>query len=59
MRPFRITGIAKFVGVSSTGGATFALFETKTAQALFGKVGQLDLIRVQSKAGVSATFKRI
>ena len=52
-RPFRITGIAKFVGVGSTGGATFALFEPKTAQKLFGKVGQLDYIRIQSKAGVS------
>jgi putative ABC transport system permease protein len=50
---FRITGIAKFSGVSSTGGATFALFAPKTAQELFGKVGQLDLIRIQSRAGVS------
>ena len=52
-RQFRITGIAKFSGVSSTGGATFALFEPKTAQQLFHKVGQLDLIRIQSKPGVS------
>ena len=52
-RPFRITGIAKFVGVSSTGGATFALFEPKAAQQLFHKVGELDYIRIQSKPGVS------
>ena len=52
-KPFRITGIAKFAGIQSTGGATFALFEPKTAQKLFGKVGQLDYIRIQSKAGVS------
>ena len=52
---FRLTGIAKFSGVSSTGGATFALFAPKTAQELFGKVGQLDLIRIQSKAGVSTS----
>jgi putative ABC transport system permease protein len=52
-RQYKITGIAKFQGVSSTGGATFALFAPKVAQALFHKVGQLDLIRVQSKAGVS------
>ncbi len=50
---FKITGIAKFVGVNSTGGASFALFEPKTAQKLFDKVGQLDYIRIQSKAGVS------
>jgi putative ABC transport system permease protein len=52
-RQYRITGIAKFAGVSSTGGATFALFEPKTAQKLFHKVGQLDYIRIQSKPGVS------
>src|SRR6185437_8390060 len=52
-KKFRITGIAKFAGVQSTGGATFALFAPTTAQKLFGKVGQLDFIRVQSAAGVS------
>jgi len=55
VRRFRITGIAEFTGVSSVGGATFALFDRPTAQKLFGKVGQLDLIRVQSKAGVNAS----
>jgi putative ABC transport system permease protein len=54
-RQFRITGIAKFAGVGSTGGATFALFEPKTAQKLFHKVGQLDYIRIQSKPGISKT----
>src|SRR5919202_1504946 len=52
-RPFRITGIAKFAGVGSTGGATFALFAPKVAQQLFHKVGELDYIRIQSKSGVS------
>jgi putative ABC transport system permease protein len=55
IQPFRITGIAEFTGVSSVGGATFALFDRPTAQKLFGKAGQLDLIRVQSKAGVSTS----
>jgi putative ABC transport system permease protein len=49
---FRIVGIAKLAGVSSIGAATFALFEPATAQQLFGKVGQLDFIRIQSKSGV-------
>jgi putative ABC transport system permease protein len=49
---FRIVGIAKLSGVSSIGAATFALFSPQTAQTLFGKVGQLDIIRVQSKSGV-------
>jgi putative ABC transport system permease protein len=51
-RQYRVTGIAKFAGVNSTGGATFALFEPKTAQKLFHKVGKLDYIRIQSKPGV-------
>ena len=50
---FRITGIAKFAGVNSTGGATFALFAPKPAAQLFGKVGKLDYIRIQSSPGVS------
>jgi putative ABC transport system permease protein len=54
-RSFRITGIAKFAGVNSTGGATFAEFAPETAAELFGKVGKLDFIRIQSKPGVSTT----
>jgi putative ABC transport system permease protein len=47
----RISGIAEFPGVS-VGGATFAILDQPTAQRLFHKRGQLDAIRVQSKAGV-------
>src|SRR2546423_10501370 len=54
-RRIRIVGIAKLSGVSSIGGATFALFSESTAQQLFGKVGQLDFIRIQSKAGVGTS----
>ena len=50
-RKLRITGIAEFPGVS-VGGATFAILDQPTAQLLFHKPGQLDAIRVQSKAGV-------
>jgi putative ABC transport system permease protein len=52
-RSFRISGIAEFTGVGSIGGATFALFDLPTAQRVFDKPGQLDVIRIQSKAGVS------
>ncbi|HEY2939357.1 MAG TPA: FtsX-like permease family protein [Gaiellaceae bacterium] len=52
-RSFRIAGIAELSGVGSIGGATFALFDLKTAQRVFDKPGQLDVIRIQSKAGVS------
>jgi putative ABC transport system permease protein len=52
-RSFRISGIAELGGVGSIGGATFALFDLPTAQRVFDKPGQLDVIRVQSKSGVS------
>ena len=48
----RVVGIATFPGVS-IGGATFAIFDQATAQALFHKPGLLDAIRVKSKSGVS------
>ncbi len=52
-RTFRLSGIAELSGVGSIGGATFALFDLPTAQKIFAKPGQLDVIRIQSKAGVS------
>ena len=52
-RTFRISGIAELSGVGSIGGATFALFDLPTAQKFFAKEGQLDIIRIRSKSGVS------
>src|SRR6476646_3093976 len=52
-RNFRISGIAELTGVGSIGGATFALFDLPTAQKFFAKEGQLDIIRIRSKSGVS------
>jgi putative ABC transport system permease protein len=52
-RSFRISGIAELSGVGSIGGATFALFDLPTAQRVFDKPGQLDVIRIQSQAGIS------
>src|SRR5712691_88657 len=49
---FRISGIVDFSSVQSIGGATISVFDTPTAQRLFDKVGRLDFIRAQSKAGV-------
>jgi putative ABC transport system permease protein len=49
----RISGLVKFGGVDSIGGATLAGFDLRTAQRLFGKVGKLDQIRVAAKPGVS------
>jgi putative ABC transport system permease protein len=53
IRSYRITGIAKFGSVDSLGGATIAVFDTKTAQRLLGKDGY-DLIAVAARPGVSA-----
>jgi putative ABC transport system permease protein len=52
VRQFQIVGIAKFAGLSSLGSATIAAFDPQTAQDLFDKAGKVDVIRVQSKAGV-------
>ena len=52
-RSFKLSGIAEFSGVGSIGGATFAVFDLPTAQRVFDKPGQLDVIRIQSKTGVS------
>jgi putative ABC transport system permease protein len=53
VKPYRITGIARLGGVSSLGGATIAVFDVPTAQALLHKQGQLDTISVAAKDGVS------
>jgi putative ABC transport system permease protein len=54
VRPFRISGIVKFSDIS-IGGATIAVFDPPTAQRLFGKVGEYDIIRVDGKPGVTTS----
>jgi putative ABC transport system permease protein len=49
----RISGLVRFGGVESIGGATLAGFDLPTAQTLFGKEGKLDQIRAAAKPGVS------
>ncbi len=51
---FRITGIVKFAGVSSLGGATIAVFALATAQQLFHKHGMFDTINVAARRGVTS-----
>ena len=43
---FTIVGFAEFANVGAPGGATFALFEFRTAQALLDSKGEVDLINV-------------
>jgi putative ABC transport system permease protein len=47
----RISGIAKFGGVTSLGGATMAIFDFPVAQQLFHKQGLLDSISIAAKPG--------
>src|SRR5829696_4777604 len=54
-RSMTVCGIAKFGSVDSIGGATFAVFDVPTAQKLLDKEGQLDVIYVTPKSGVSET----
>jgi putative ABC transport system permease protein len=53
VQQFTISGLAKFAGQESLGGATFAIFTLPTAQKLFDKEEELDSISVAAKDGVS------
>ena len=54
VQDFQIAGIVKLPGVA-IGGATIAVFDLATAQGLMQRIGQLDVIRVQSKSGVPSS----
>ena len=54
-KPFRIVGVAELGGVASIGGATLAIFDRPTAQALFDKKGRLDEIRVAKTGAMSSS----
>ena len=49
---FRLSGVADYGNSTSLGGATIALFDLPTAEALFAKQGTLDEIDVAAKRGV-------
>ena len=50
---YRIVGVTKFGSVDSIGGATIAVFDLPTAQALYDKQGRFDVISVAAKDGVT------
>jgi putative ABC transport system permease protein len=52
VRHMTISGIARFGGVDSLGGATIAVFDLPTARAVLGKTG-FDAIQVATAPGVS------
>jgi putative ABC transport system permease protein len=53
VKQYEITGVAAFGSVDSIGGATIAVFDLPTAQALFQKEGRFDAISIAAKNGVS------
>ncbi len=52
VRTFTVTGLARFGGVDSLGGATIAVFDIPTARSVLGKTG-FDAIQVAAAPGVS------
>jgi putative ABC transport system permease protein len=52
VRTFTVTGLARFGGVDSIGGATIAIFDIPTARTVLGKTG-FDAIQVATAPGVS------
>ena len=54
VREFEVVGIAGYPGVESIGGATFAVFDVRTAQRLLDKPGKFDGISVAAKPGVTS-----
>ena len=53
--PVRVVGIAKYGGLDSLGGATFAVFDVTTAQKLFRLEGRYMTIAVAAKRGIPAS----
>ena len=57
-REFTVVGVARFGTVKSLGTVTAAVFDLKTAQALFDKQGRYDSILVAGRSGVPAADVR-
>jgi putative ABC transport system permease protein len=54
-RRYEVTGIATFGDVDSLGGATLAIWDLPTAQALLHKQGRFDGISIAAKEGTSTS----
>ena len=53
VRSFRLAGIAKFGDVGSLGGATFAVWDVKTAQKLLDKPSGFDAVSIEGAPNVA------
>jgi putative ABC transport system permease protein len=54
-KDYRITGIATYGDVDSLGGATLAIFDLTTAQAVLHKDGRFDGISIAAKDGTTTS----
>jgi putative ABC transport system permease protein len=54
---FTVTGIATFGSVKSIGKATFAVFDLREAQRLFGETGRFDSILVAARPGAAPAVR--
>ncbi len=52
IKTFRLVGTAKYGSASNLGGASAALFDLKTAQAITGRTGLFDDIAIAGETGV-------
>ena len=50
---FRVVGIVRFGRTENLGGATMALFDLRTAQELYHRVGEVDGVEAVAEPGVS------
>ena len=57
-RTFTVTGITGYGSADSIGGGSLVIFDTATAQRLFGLAGQYDSIEIKAAPGVTATQLR-
>ncbi len=57
-RAFTVTGITGYGSADSIGGGSLAIFDTASAQRLFGRAGQYDSIEVKAAPGVTAAQLR-
>jgi putative ABC transport system permease protein len=53
VQQMRISGLVKFGGAASLGGATLSGFNLETSQNLFQKPGKLDQVRAKAKPGTT------
>ena len=58
VKQFKIVGLVKYGNVDSLGAATVAAFDLSTAQALFDKRGQVDMISIAGRPGVTPAAAR-